>query len=42
MGRTTPAGTRWVGGERTQGLLTPFGLGVPDRVLFDWQDQVFH
>ncbi|WP_109474816.1 helix-turn-helix domain-containing protein [Ornithinimicrobium cavernae] len=36
------ADTRTVGVELAQGLLRQFGLGVPDQVLFDWQEQVFH
>ena len=36
------ADTREVGVELAQQLLHQFGLDVPDKVLFDWQDQVFN
>lgn len=36
------ADTREVGIELSQQLLHLFGLNVPDKVLYDWQDQIFN
>jgi hypothetical protein len=33
---------RGVGVDLAQGLLSQFGLTIPDQVLFDWQEQVFN
>jgi hypothetical protein len=33
--------TRRIGVQITQGLLSQFGLDVPDQVLLSWQDEVF-